>query len=81
MAGGSPATRIEPLRRNSGESNTDGKLEDLEAGMLLAIRNDTPDLINEVGEVGEISGVESINGGNRMILPEPSGYDDSPKIR
>ena len=48
--------------------------------MLLAIRNDTPDLINKVGEVGEISGVESINGGTRMILTELSGYDDSLKI-
>ena len=49
--------------------------------MLLAIRNDTPNPINEVGEVGKISGVESRIGGAQMILAEPSGYDDSPKIR
>lgn len=49
--------------------------------MLLAIRSDTTDLINEAGEVGKISGVESRIGGTRMILAEPSGYDDSPQIR
>ena len=81
MAGGSPATSIEPLKRNSGESNAARKEEDLEAGMLLAIRNDTPDLINEVGEVGEISGVESINGGTQMILAKHSRYDEYLKIR
>ena len=49
--------------------------------MLLAIRNDTPDLINEVGEVGRISGVESINGGAEMILAKHSRYDEYLKIR
>lgn len=81
MAGGSPATSTESLRRNIEESSTVRKWKDLEAGMLLAIRSDTPDLNNEVGEVGKISGVESRNGGTRMILAEPSGYDDSSKIR
>ena len=81
MAGGSPATSTEALRRNSGESNTAGKLEVLEAGMLLALRNDTPDLINEAGEVGRISGVESINGGTQMILAKHPRYDEYLKIR